>query len=103
MEFPHGKREPDEYGHSPGSGITPMALSRDPLATEGEATPGPDDFNPFEEYETPRPQSSDKTTKEDPTAGDDPFVFDDIADGAVSEPDLPELAPGPDDTLLDLF
>lgn len=37
---------------SPGDGVTPALLSREPLATEGEATPGPDDVNPFDEMET---------------------------------------------------
>lgn len=37
---------------SPGDGISPVKMSREPLATEGEATPGPDDYNPFEERET---------------------------------------------------
>lgn len=36
---------------SPGDGITPALLSSEPLATEGEATPGPDDYNPFDEME----------------------------------------------------
>lgn len=36
---------------SPGDGITPALLSREPLATEGEATPGPDDWNPYAEME----------------------------------------------------
>lgn len=36
---------------SPGDGVTDAALSREPLATEGEATPGPDDENPFDELE----------------------------------------------------
>lgn len=36
---------------SPGNGITPVLLSRDPLATEGEATPGPDDQNPHQKRE----------------------------------------------------
>lgn len=34
---------------SPGDGITEPAMSEEPLATEGEATPGPDDWNPFDE------------------------------------------------------
>lgn len=32
----------------PGDGITQIKLSFEPLATEGEATPGPDDVNPYE-------------------------------------------------------
>ena len=47
--FRHSKLEPDEYGHSPGNGMTEMRLSDDLLATEGEATPGPDHVNPYEQ------------------------------------------------------
>lgn len=36
---------------SPGLGITEPMLSVEPLATEGEATPGPDDYNPLDEAE----------------------------------------------------
>lgn len=36
---------------SPGDGITPALLSQEPLATEGEATPGPDDVNPYAQME----------------------------------------------------
>lgn len=89
--FPHGKFEPDEYGHSPGNGMTSIPLSRDPIATEGEATPGPDDFNPYDEYEFRRARQRQKTMKEDPTEGDDPFLFDDIGAGRdVFEFELPE-------------
>lgn len=89
--FPHEKRETQEFGRSPGNGITPIPLSRDPLATEGEATPGPDDYNPYEdrEYKAERKQM---TMEKNPTKGDDPFVFDDIGD-AVGEINLPELGP----------
>lgn len=34
---------------SPGDGVAPIPMSSEPLATEGEATPGPDDYNPFQE------------------------------------------------------
>lgn len=37
--------------NSPGAGITEPKLSHEPLATEGEATPGPDHINPFDEWE----------------------------------------------------
>ena len=88
MMFPHAKREPEEFGHSPGNGITPIPLSRDPLATEGEATPGPDDENPFEENNREYGLEENEIAKQrDPTAGDDPFLFDDI--GA----DLEEMEP----------
>lgn len=39
---------------SPGDGITPALLSKEPLATEGEATPGPDDENPYAALEDKR-------------------------------------------------
>lgn len=38
----------------PTPGITRPKLSLDPLATEGEATPGPDDVNPFDEIAAER-------------------------------------------------
>lgn len=38
------------HGTVPGDGITLPSLSGEPLATEGEATPGPDDYNPFEDF-----------------------------------------------------
>lgn len=79
MEFPHEKREPQEFGRSPGNGITPMPLSRDPLATEGEATPGPDDFNPYEEHDRRYGLEGDEIAEQrDPTAGNDPYTFDDV-------------------------
>lgn len=37
------------FGGSPGCGTTEAKLSAEPLASEGEATPGPDDYNPFED------------------------------------------------------
>ena len=61
--------------HRATPGITPAKLTRDPLGTEGEMTPGPDDYNPYEDH----------TETYDPTEGRDPFVFDDI------EPRLPDL------------
>ena len=30
-------------------GITPVKLTKEPLGTEGEMTPGPDDWNPFDD------------------------------------------------------
>ena len=41
----------DEIG-SPGMGISPIKLSRDPLATEAEATRGPDDAVDWDEIES---------------------------------------------------
>jgi len=43
------REQPDPQIDSPGNGISPIRLSRDPLATEGEATPGPDDYNPYQD------------------------------------------------------
>lgn len=84
--FEHVKLERASHGGSPGNGMTPARLSRGPLATEGEATPGPDDYNPYEDHRN--------TLSEDPTAGkDDPYVFDDV------EPVIADLSlPGLDDT-----
>jgi len=89
MEFPHEKSEATEFGRSPGNGITPAPLSMEPLATEGEATPGPDDQNPYDEQEL-QIERSQKTTADDPTAGDDPYVFDDVGD-AVGDVELPSF------------
>lgn len=93
MGFPHEKRESLTHGRSPGNGITPKALSRNPLATEGEATPGPDDYNPYEEREAQRERES-MTLEDEPTAGDDPFVFDDLGE-SIGELEFPEIGKGP--------
>lgn len=37
---------------SPGLGTTPTVLSREPLATEGEATKGPDDVVDYDDIDT---------------------------------------------------
>lgn len=94
MGFPHEKREATEFGRSPGNGTTAAPLSMEPLATEGEATPGPDDVNPYEAKELEIERNS-KTTAEDPTAGDDPYVFDDVGE-AVDEVQLPTLHDAPE-------
>lgn len=84
-------------------GITIPNFSREPLMTEGEATPGDPDENPFEQARelreraeleqqkranegkllntVPNPANPDlppATINENPTRGDDPFVFDDV-------------------------
>jgi len=79
-------------------GVTIPNFSQDPLATEGEATPGPDDLNPAvdpdarEEIERIKAkqrayaQRDDKLVRTvpqigfdpDPTDEPNPFVFDDI-------------------------
>lgn len=103
MDYPHHKAESEEYGHSPGNGTTHIPLSRDPLATEGEATPGPDDYNPYDERERKRAQqrqqnppnaqpSLDVGINPSPTSGSDPFVFDDAGE-VLPELDLPEPRP----------
>lgn len=73
----------DKRIQSPGMGMTVMRLSQDPLATEGEATAGPDDYNPFE----------DPDVRDLPTAGG-------VGVGSGSQPDLflsgqPEMPPSP--------
>jgi hypothetical protein len=84
-------------------GITKMEFTQDPLGTEAELTSGPNDMNPFrsaderevvEAYKAKEreQQASDvdlmaeegvslpfDNTVEDPTAGNDPFVFDDVS------------------------
>jgi hypothetical protein len=89
MDFPHEKREVETHGRSPGNGMTPIPISREPLATEGEATPGPDDQNPYDEREFAR----EMRLSSDPTAGDDPFVFDDVGD-EIGSFDLPNADNG---------
>ena len=95
---------------SPGQGITEAPLSIDPLATEGEATPGPDDWNPYEDEEFememellmgsgPDIEDDDISRDREPTAGDDPFVFDDVEDH-VDGVALPSLQPEMDNSLF---
>lgn len=85
--FPHEKREVRTHGRCPGNGVTPALLSREPLATEGEATPGPDDHNPYLEREA---KAEIATQLGHPTRGPDPYVFDDVGD-EVADVDLPAL------------
>lgn len=99
MNFPHSKSEGEEYGHSPGNGTTEIPLSSEPLATEGEATPGPDELNPYDEREYLRAKRGETTgasmpdfEQRDPTARDDPFAFDD-AGSALDDLTLPEPEP----------
>ena len=94
MDFQHHKTESQTHGYSPGNGITPTFMSRAPLATEGEATPGPDDWNPFEEREYEEFRQAQTESFDDPTAGDDPFVFDDIGK-AIPEFEAPGLSGKP--------
>lgn len=100
MGFPHEKQESREYGRSPGNGMTKMPLSREPLATEGEATPGPDDYNPYDEPERKQAEASFGEAR-DPTAGRDPFVFDDVED-EIGEVELPSLEGGSPRLAFDL-
>lgn len=100
MEFPHEDQRAQEFGRSPGNGITPMPMSRDPLATEGEATAGPDNENPFEQKEREYGLEEDEIAEQrDPTAGDDPFLFDDV-DESVDEVELPSLGKPPESPLF---
>lgn len=92
--FPHEMPRAQEFGRSPGNGLTPMAISRDPIATEGEATPGPDDWNPYDERERRR-EMEPMQLDEDPTDGRDPFVFDDVG-GEIDEVELPALRGDPE-------
>lgn len=95
MMFPHEKREARTHGRCPGNGITCIPLSREPLATEGEATPGPDDYNPHLEREA-HAGLEQSTIAEDPTAGADPFVFDDVGE-LVLDLELPGVNPVDDE------
>ena len=97
--FPHAKFEPEEYGHSPGNGITPCPLSADPLATEGEATPGPDDINPYDEWENERLERRARGVKRDAKGDREPELF--MESGGFGELDdsfevgLPEMDADP--------
>ncbi|MGK7294863.1 MAG: hypothetical protein ACNS61_03420 [Candidatus Wenzhouxiangella sp. M2_3B_020] len=93
MDFPHSKRESKTHGYSPGNGITPTLMSRAPLASEGEATPGPDDWNPYDEREE-REFREQFESRESPTEGDDPFAFDDIG-GEIMAADAPGIGGEP--------
>lgn len=88
-------------------GITQMEFTKDPLGTEAELTSGPNDMNPFrsaderevvEAYKDKERQQLESDvdlmaeegvslpfdqTVQDPTAGDDPFVFDDVGSGVM--------------------
>lgn len=96
---PPSKRDPLKDLASPtvpGDGITVAKLSEEPLATEGEATPGPDDYNPHEELEDreyqqrtlPRSERSELSLEEAALGEPDPF------DGPLF--DIP-FAPEPDE------
>jgi len=104
-------------------GIVVPNFSRDPIGDEGELTAGPDDMNPAEDPEAremiealerkqneyayrddkvartvPNPNNPDlppATIKQDPTSGNDPFVFDDIG-GEVDSLGLPGVEGGVD-------
>lgn len=87
-------------------GITEPRLTKDPLGTEGELTPGPDDINPFRSVEeaeiveeieqkererlyegdTFRPPEVTVGPKLEPTKGNDPFAFDDISGSGFELP-----------------
>jgi hypothetical protein len=88
-------------------GVTSMEFTAEPLGTEAELTSGPNTANPFrsaeereivEAYKAKEreQQASDvdlmaeegvslpfDNTVEDPTAGNDPFVFDDVSEGVM--------------------
>jgi len=74
-------------------GFTPKKFTKLPLGDEGELSPGPDDLNPYnsidereavEEYKERLRKQRTSTPQlvqipiDDPTEGDDPYVFDDI-------------------------
>jgi len=59
-------------------GITIPNFSSDPLGTEAELTPGPNDVNPYETA----------SQRRDPTQGADPYTFDDV-DPQLPDPDPP--------------
>lgn len=99
----------------PTPGITEPNLTAEPLGTEAEMTPGPDDINPFrsererrivDEIEAQRRTRARQPSEEsledtlgmdgipNPTRGDDPYAFDDV-DEAVDDVGLPALRDDP--------
>lgn len=94
--FPHEKAETAEHGRSPGNGITPVPISREPLATEGEATSGPDDYNPYEDGES----GESTRLKEEPADGNDPYTLDDVGAGIDTE-SFPGFGADDDGPVLD--
>jgi hypothetical protein len=106
-------------------GIVVPKFARDPLGDEGELTPGPDELNPatdprarayIEDLErkqreyarrddqiastVPNPRNPDlpPARVDDPTAGDDPYAFDDV-DEEIDDAMLPGLGRTPDTEL----
>jgi len=95
--FPHEKRERSAYGGSPGNGISPMRLSRDPLASEAEVAA---DMAARETAAAPSPSIDLMRLSSDPepTAGaDDPYLFDDVGEklGAALPQASLEIGDGP--------
>lgn len=90
--FQHHKNESVTHGGSPGNGMTAQPFSQAPLATEGEATPGPDDWNPYEEqeYRDYRRELEGNMKRRKPTKGNDPFAFDDV-EGEVTKLEMPGI------------
>jgi len=99
-------------------GITEKRFTADPLGTEGELSPGPDEANPFnspeerEIVEAYRAKQEEQqrgdtdlyqtsgvvlpfaaSTDETPTEGAEPFVFDDVTE-ATDEVGLPFMESG---------
>jgi hypothetical protein len=94
-------------------GLTYPNITKEPLGTEGELTPGPDDLNPFEDPEAAERIQALQQKRErqrankgelvktvpnfevvavaDPTEGDDPYLFDDVGQ-EVSDVGLPGVA-----------
>ena len=67
--LPHHHLLKDEYGGSPGNGTTCARLSRCPIATEGEATPGPDDENPYLKKEREQQRAAQRRDRSDSGEG----------------------------------
>jgi len=87
-------------------GITEKRFTIDPLGTEGELTPGPDEINPYnslaekeeiEDYKTRLREDKSETPElvkvpfDAPT--EDDFIFDDM--GHLGDVQLPMLSDGP--------
>lgn len=81
-------------------GVTIPKITREPLGTEGELTPGPDDINPYNSIEEKEAVKEIKRRREidldtgkdfgfdmiNPLRGGDPYAFDDISKSGFDLP-----------------
>jgi len=88
----------------PSLGVSPSPLTIEPLGTEEELTPGPNDWNPFEDDYTPEEVDDEQLEQEFarrgfPTELDRPDSSDEVTDLPFWDSEPPQL----DDGQMDLF